>query len=126
MARGEVGAAVKTVLVVDDSPAMRECLREVFEGAGYRVFEAAYLLGVEFMATINSQVDAVVMDGHVPFAERQDSISSLPLAVTLHGIGVRVIFHSGDDELSAEAAAKGFTVVPKGSGVQELLKAVGG
>ncbi|HAM40801.1 MAG TPA: hypothetical protein DCP69_05545 [Candidatus Omnitrophica bacterium] len=115
---------MKTVLVVDDSPEVRADLRPALEMHGYRVLEAGYLMGVEAMATCNSDVRAVVLDGWTPWAIGQEPISSISLALLLRESGVRVIFHSGDMALSAKAAREGLTVVPKGSGIQALLEAI--
>jgi len=115
----------KTVLLVDDSPEIRAALRAALEMHGYKVLEAGYLMGVEAMATRNSDVRAVVLDGWTPWAIDQPPISSIYLAISLRERGVRVIFHSGDMALSAKAAREGLTVVPKGSGIQELLEAIG-
>jgi len=119
---------MKTVLVVDDSQEVRAALRAALEMHGYRVLEAGYLVGVEAMATCNSDVRCVVLDGWVPWAwgTDQQPISSIPLAANLVESGVRVIFHSGDMALSAKAAREGLTVVPKGSGIEKLLEAVEG
>ena len=119
---------MKTVLVVDDSQEVRAALRAALEMHGYKVLEAAYLMGVEAMATCNSDVRCVVLDGNVPFAfaEGQETISTLPMALGLQAVGVRVIFHSGDDELNWMARRNGLTVVPKGSGIEALLEAVEG
>ena len=117
---------MKTVLVVDDSQEVRAALRAALEMHGYRVLEAGYLMGVEAMATCNSDVRCVVLDGWTPWATGQPPISSVPLAVGLREAGVKVIFHSGDMALSAKAAREGLTVVPKGSGIEKLLEAVEG
>ena len=117
---------MKTVLVVDDSPEVRADLRPALEMHGYRVLEAGYLMGVEAMATGNSDVRAVVLDGWLPWVTGQEPISSIPQALLLRDMGVRVIFHSGDMALSAKAAREGLTVVPKGSGIEALLEAVEG
>jgi len=117
---------MKTVLVVDDSPEVRAALRAFLEMHGYKVLEAGYLMGVEAMATCNSDVRCVVLDGWVPWATGQEPISSIPLATGLAAMGVKVIFHSGDLALSARAAREGLTVVPKGSVIEALLEAVEG
>jgi len=129
VARGANGGEkMKTVLVVDDSPEIRAALRAALEMHGYKVLEAGYLMGVEAMATCNSDVRCVVLDGWVPWAWGTDQkpISSIPLALLLRERGVRVIFHSGDMALSAKAAREGLRVVPKGSGIEALLEAIGG
>jgi len=119
---------MKTILVVDDCQEVRAALRAALEMHGYRVLEAGYLMGVEAMATCNSDVRAVILDGWVPWAwgTDQEPLSSVHMALLLRERGVRVIFHSGDMALSAKAAREGLTVVPKGSGIQELLEAVEG
>src|SRR3990167_4903232 len=117
---------MKTILIVDDSPEIRAALRAVLEMHGYKVLEAGYLMGVEAMATCNSDVRCVVLDGWVPWAIGQEPISSIPLATGLAAMGVKVVFHSGDMALSARAAREGLTVVPKGSGIEALLEAIGG
>ena len=114
-----------TILLVDDSPEVRAALRAALEMHGYRVLEAGYLMGVEAMATCNSDVRCVILDGWTPWAIGQEPISSISLALLLRESGVRVIFHSGDMALSAKAAREGLTVVPKGSGIEALLEAIG-
>src|SRR3990167_10716230 len=118
---------MKTILLVDDSPEVRAALRAALEMHGYKVLEAAYLMGVEAMATCNSDVGCVILDGWVPWAWGTDQkpISSIPLALSLRERGVRMIFHSGDMALLARAAREGLTVVPKGSGIEALLEAIG-
>ena len=111
-------------MIVDDSQEVRAALRAFLEMHGYKVLEAGYLMGVEAMATCNSDVRAVVLDGWTPWAIDQPPISSIYLAISLRERGVRVIFHSGDMALSAKAAREGLTVVPKGSGIEALLEAV--
>ena len=114
-----------TILLVDDSQEIRASLRAALEMHGYTVLEAAYLMGVQAMATGNSDVKCVVLDGNVPLSYGLSPISSIGLALTLKQQGVNVIFHSADSDLCGLARKEGLTAVEKGSGIQELLEAIG-
>ena len=113
-----------TVLIVEDDPSTRDYLRAALETAGYEVVEARYQVGVEVMALLPSPVKAVLLDGNVPFADGQTPIPTLGLALRLRAAGIPVIIHSGDDEINEEAREHGLRVMPKGSSLSDLLRAV--
>jgi CheY-like chemotaxis protein len=113
-----------TVLIVEDDPSTRDYLRAALETEGYEVLEAPYQVGVEAMALVPSPVKAVLLDGNVPFADGQTPISTLPLALRLRAAGIPVIIHSGDDEINEEAREHGLRVMPKGSSLSDLLRAI--
>ena len=119
-------AEMKTILIVDESPEIRAALRAALETHGYTVLEASYLMGVEAMATCNSDVRAVILDENVPWGLGQSARSSLPLAVYLSSHKVKIVYHSADPYLSHQAREFGLCVVEKGSGIKELLEAVEG
>jgi len=113
-----------TVLIVEDDPSTREYLRAALEAEGCEVLEAAYQLGVEAMALSPSPIKAVLLDGNVPFADGQMPTATLPLALRLQAAGIPVIIHSGDDKINEDAREHGLRVVPKGSSLSDLLRAV--
>jgi len=116
--------SLPTVLIVEDDPSTREYLRAALEVERYEVLEAPYQLGVEAMALLPSPVKAVLLDGNVPFADGQTPTATLPLALRLRATGIPVIVHSGDDEINEDAREHGLRVVPKGSSLSDLLRAV--
>lgn len=54
----------RTILVADDDPAIREVLRLLLTGEGYRVLEAAD--GGEAIAQLSDDIDLVILDVMMP------------------------------------------------------------
>jgi CheY-like chemotaxis protein len=54
----------RSILVVDDDEGMREVLREILEGQGYRVVAAEN--GVDALNTVDSSICLIIMDIFMP------------------------------------------------------------
>lgn len=86
----------KTILVVDDEPLSRKCLREMLELEGYQVLEAAN--GAEALEAVEAaSVDLVITDIIMPVMEGIETIRWLRAKHP----GVRIIAISGGGRTSA-------------------------
>lgn len=68
-------APAPTLLVVDDEDLIRWSLHQRFQGAGYRVLDAAS--GAEARRLMNDDVDLVLLDNRLPDAEGLDLLGEL-------------------------------------------------
>jgi two-component system cell cycle sensor histidine kinase/response regulator CckA len=113
---------VRTVLVVDDEPMIRDLARAVLETSGYRVLEAHDgEHAVEVFRDHKSDIDLVVLDLTMPRMSGRDTFRAL---VDLEP-AARVMFSSGysADDLSDTTGVIG--MLPKPYRPTELLTAVG-
>jgi two-component system cell cycle sensor histidine kinase/response regulator CckA len=113
---------VRTVLVVDDEPMIRDLARAVLETSGYRVLEAHDgEHAVEVFREHMADIDLVVLDLTMPRMSGRDTFRAL---VDLEP-GARVMFSSGysADDLSDTTGVIG--MLPKPYRPTELLSAVG-
>jgi CheY-like chemotaxis protein len=113
---------VRTVLVVDDEPMIRDLARAVLETGGYRVLEAHD--GEEAVEVFRDQaaaIDLVVLDLTMPRMSGRDTFRAL---VDIQP-SARVMFSSGysADDLSDTTGVIG--MLPKPYRPTELLSAVG-
>lgn len=113
---------VRTVLVVDDEPMIRDLARAVLETSGYRVLEAHDgEHAVEVFRDHKADIDLVVLDLTMPRMSGRDTFRAL---VELQP-SARVMFSSGysADDLSDTTGVIG--MLPKPYRPTELLSAVG-
>ena len=113
---------VRTVLVVDDEPMIRDLARAVLETSGYRVLEAHDgEHAVEVFRNNKADIDLVVLDLTMPRMSGRDTFRAL---VDLQP-AARVMFSSGysADDLSDTTGVIG--MLPKPYRPTELLSAVG-
>lgn len=113
---------VRTVLVVDDEPMIRDLARAVLETSGYRVLEAHDgEHAVEVFRDHKADIDLVVLDLTMPRMSGRDTFRAL---VDLEP-AARVMFSSGytADDLSDTTGVVG--MLPKPYRPTELLSAVG-
>ena len=114
-------ALQRTVLVVDDEPALRLLCRVNLELEGYRVLEAGTVRRARDLLESDS-VDVVLLDVHVGTG------SGLDLLDEIEGLDLpaRVVVLSGTSEISAEVRARVHGVLGKPFGLAELSAAVAG
>lgn len=101
-ARSGDSAGLPRILVIDDSPTVRQMLREALEGNGYEVVAASSgLEGLRIAA--GARVDAVVVDGGLPDIDGATVIRRLRLDSALRGLPSLLL--TGSDDVGAELAA---------------------
>ncbi len=113
---------VRTVLVVDDEPMIRDLARAVLEGGGYRVIEAHDgEHAVQVFREHQTDIDLVVLDLTMPKLSGRDTFRAL---VDIEP-AARVMFSSGytADDMSDTTGVVG--LLPKPYRPTELLSAVG-
>ena len=67
---------MKTILVVDDEPVLREILRDILEDAGFKILEAEG--GTKAFALIQKEkVDCLISDIRMPFGSGIELIRNL-------------------------------------------------
>ena len=111
----------RTILIVDDEPRLRSCLRDAFEDLGYRVLTAG--CGEAGLETLKRErVDACTVDMRLP------GMSGNEFIVRAHAAhpGLRFVVYTGswNYELPDELAALGVTaedVFPKPCGDPKLM-----
>ena len=87
-----VTGGTETILIVEDSPEIRELLRQVLTGAGYRVIEAVDgQEGVEKFIEHREEVKLVVLDVIMPRKNGREAYEEIR---GIHG-EIKVIFTSG-------------------------------
>ena len=97
-----------TILTVDDSPSIRQAIRIVLEGAGYKVIEAAD--GREALGKAAAQpVDLVITDLNMPVMNGLDMIRQLRKMPAVVGVPIVFLTTESADGLKAEAKAAGAT-----------------
>jgi two-component system response regulator MprA len=116
--------AEKTVLVVDDDPAIRESLEELLRFQGYRVLSAAD--GVEGLGVVRGQrPDLIVLDVAMP---RLDGFRMATLIKSDPALRqIPIILYSGRLEesfavLAYETKAEYF--LPKAGNLRSILEAI--
>ena len=101
------------ILVVDDSPAVAQCLKIALEAAGHTVSLAATFR--QAMAILEAHpVNAVIADGEIPTWDPAGPPKAWgpDLTAWCRRIGVRAVLYSASDELvAAERTAGGMGVV---------------
>lgn len=116
------------ILVVDDEPSLREIIRAVLVGHGYRVLVAAHgVEAVQLYAAQPNDVKAVITDMDMPEMDGRRLIKllrqlnpDLPIILS-----TGVANHVGADQHSAEARALGINqVLIKPYSAQSVLQAV--
>lgn len=82
----------RTVLIVDDEPSIRRCIKRVLEREGYAVVDAA--TGAEAVEALGSKpVDVVLLDCAMPDGSGVELVPKLRAARA----GVPILFHTGSD-----------------------------
>ena len=120
VARTDVG---RTVLLVEDEPAVREVTRRLLEGAGFRVLTAADGdLALELADTTDATIDVLVTDAVMPHVGG----ALLASALTARRPRLAVVFVSGyaDADAVAHARADGSEFVEKPFSGDALLGAI--
>ena len=112
------------ILVVDDEPSVRQLLKDLLEGAGYRVETASS--GRDAIARVDADpdtVDLVVLDvmmhpvdGTAAFAALRESHASLPM--------IFCTGHSDATRITVPSALEQATIVQKPFRVAQLIRAV--
>jgi two-component system, chemotaxis family, chemotaxis protein CheY len=119
----EVGAAkLRTVLIVEDEPALRESLRDIFRSHGYAALEAADG-AVALQILRDRHVDVLILDLHLP------KIDGVGVLRQIDAPPPMVIIHSAFEFYSADQVAEGvgpkvFRMVQKPIPPPKLLSAV--
>lgn len=104
----------RTVLVVEDDPAVLATVVEALAGEGYVVRRATN--GMDALRQVNdAPPDLVVSDVHMP------QLSDAPLVRRLRAVGVPIVLMSGDPNF---ARSPGVAFVPKPFDVDHLLDVV--
>ena len=112
---------VKTVLVVDDEPALRLLCRVNLELEGHRVFEASTLAEArELIAT--ELPDVVLLDVHLGNERGVDLIDDIDSLES----STRIVLLSGSSQISPELRAQVAGVLGKPFDLSELTAAVAG
>ncbi len=113
------------VLVVDDSPEIRDMLRAALEHGGHEVEDTSnYMCAHRALET--GDYDVVIADGHFPMraGSRPEPLGPEFLLRASGFCRVRIL-HSADDTLNSSVRGNGIVVLPKCSSLAEILKAVG-
>lgn len=104
----------QTILIVDDSPSMREMIRFTLKSAGYQVYAATD--GVEALEFAQTQgVDLVVTDINMPNMDGISLIKELRKLEPYKFTPILTLTTEGGDELKQdgkEAGATGWIVKP--------------
>ena len=111
----------RTVLVVDDEPALRLLCRVNLELDGYRVLEAGTVAEARELVG-REPIDVVLLDFLVGAGSGIDVLDELEAL----DLPTRVIMLSGTSEISAELRARVDGVLGKPFGLAELSDAVSG
>jgi len=112
------------VLVVDDSPEIREMLRAALEHGGHEVEDTSNFV-CAFRAIETGDYDAVIVDGHFPMYAEATPEPLGPELLRRASPYCRIrILHSADDTLNAAVRGNGIVVLPKCSSLREILKVV--
>lgn len=109
-----MSSATRTVLIVDDEPSIRRCIKRVLEREGYAVVGAA--TGEEAVEALGSgPVDVVLLDCTMPDGSGVELVPRLRAARA----GVPILFHTGSD-VTAEDRLLVEGVLPKPASAEEL------
>ncbi len=109
------------ILVAEDNAANRELIREILEGQGYEVLEAAN--GLEALEQIEERLpDLVIMDIQMPLIDGLEAVSKLrknPRFTKTPVIALTAYAMSGDEEKALAAGFDGYLSKPMD--VKQLL-----
>ena len=105
---------MKKILVADDRPTSRELVRNVLEGSGYEVIEAAD--GVEALELARGQKpDAIILDLHMPRLDGFGVVQELRRDEAFANVPVMALTASamiGDRERALAAGFTGYIAKP--------------
>ncbi len=113
------------VLLVDDSPELRECLRAALDIAGHQVLEVGTVAAARD-AFAHLKPDVALIDGNLPehFAGGRTGPYGPFLLLEARAWGIKAILFSCDDSLLADGRQAGFPVLAKGASITEVLAAL--
>jgi CheY-like chemotaxis protein len=95
----ESGETLKTILLVDDSPGIREVAAELLRGSGYRVLEAASAAEALALAEKQGCIDLMITDIEMKGMSGTD----LGAAIAKARPGIEILYVSGyPNEYSSE------------------------
>ncbi|MCO8145842.1 response regulator [Rhodovulum tesquicola] len=96
----------KTVLIVDDSPSVRQMVRKTLAGAGYQVIEADD--GEQALAELDrARPDAILTDQNMPRMDGLSFIRSYRTRPASRGVPIVFLSTETRDDLRQEAKAAG-------------------
>ena len=106
---------VKTLLIVDDSRALRNQVRGILEEAGFAVLEAGN--GAEGLARLAEQraISLVLLDVNMPVMGGLEMLRCLAVQAGMPQVPVLMLTTEGDPESisrAASAGAKGWLIKP--------------
>lgn len=114
------------VLLVDDSPELRECLRTALELAGHQVIEVGTAATARD-AFAYLKPDAALIDGNLPAHEIGGAIGPFGLFLVQEATawGIRAILYSGDEDLLSDARKRFLPTLTKGvASITDVLAAL--
>ena len=115
------GAEISTIYVIDDDAAIREIIRELLQGHGYRV--EIFAGGTEFIDAYRSQRGCVLVDALMPGMSGLEVIAKLRAAG--HAIPAIILTGHGDIGMAVKAMKAGAVdFIEKPAGADELLASV--
>lgn len=120
-----LGAALSTVLVVDDDPSTRSLLRLIFETAGHEVVDAAHGRAALDIIGPSTLPDVVVTDLVMPVLTGVELIEQLHSKARTAAIPIVVLSADSDAALTLQAAGLVEAVVRKPFDVYALVDCVG-
>ena len=122
--------AVETVLLVEDEPSVRQLSRQVLEGEGYRVFEAALASeALQFCQNYKDEIQIMVTDMVMPemngreLAKRVAVLRPEMKVLFTSGYMNESIIHNGNHGTGEAFLEKPFTPVSLADKVREVLSA---
>ena len=99
---------MSTVLIVDDSPSMRQLIKTTLEAAGHRVIQAVD--GVDALAAAqHNDLDLVITDVHMPNMDGITLVAKLRELEATRLTPILVLTTELDDERKKQARANGAT-----------------
>ena len=113
------------ILIVDDDPVIRECLREMLESHGHAVIEAGTM--VEATAILKSgSVEAVIADGSLPKDRLEARLNAWGPVLTAEARirRMRTLLYSGEEELVELERRGGNPALLKPASMAEILAAL--
>ena len=112
---------LRTILLVDDEPMIRDIGRAVLEAAGFAVLEAGDgEEAIELFVRHSANIDLVVLDLTMPKLSGQDTFRALEEIDPR----VRILFSSGYSSDSLEGTEGAFGLLPKPYRPQTLLETI--
>jgi len=115
------------ILVVEDTPAVMECLVAGLELAGHEVVEATTAAeAFEALDFVGSDLGGVICDGLLPFRPGHGvAIWGAEVATHARKRGVPAVVLSARDDIVAHCRLEGLPTLLKPAGIPEILKALG-